>query len=242
MRHRAVGGARCCWWCGGGRGARACGSATRTHHGTGKLAVKAPSSSRRRRPPAQVGCAGAARSAYNPLGSRTDEHPTPASGDRQPAQHRLEHPDLLRRHAQQGGRRAVHRRQARRPAARVLRIITTTPGFTATVYGRNNQPPLTLARPRLEQDLRADQRRPQARHPADRPAPSTATTWCGSRALGEPLTSWRSTRSSRCTAQCSEPWRARRRAARGPAPPAGPAAPRRGLPLASNSARTRWWR
>ena len=47
-----------------------------------------------------------------PAGSADRRTSRRGAGDRQPAQHGLDHADLLRRHAQQGGRRPVHRRQA----------------------------------------------------------------------------------------------------------------------------------
>ena len=83
--------------------------------------------------------------------------------------------------------------------ARVLRIITTTPGFTATIYGRNNQPPVTWPDPgwnKISQPTKVVHK--QDIHLTPR-APSTATTWCGS-PTSAATPSWRSTK-SRCIAE-----------------------------------------
>ena len=88
--------------------------ATRTHHGTGNLNVKAPSSpSTTRRHITEAGAAvPELRVWLQPPRQPLQRAPRGEPGDRQPARHGLEHPDLLQRHAEQGRRRPVRRREA----------------------------------------------------------------------------------------------------------------------------------
>jgi serine/threonine protein kinase len=120
---------------------------TRTHHGTGKLAVNAPrSSSSSSRPLSQVRLCQGCAFGYNPLGSPTDEHPDAALA----VDNQL-NTSWSTQHYFDGtlDKAGVGIYVDARPmtTARVLRIITSTPGFTATIYARSTQPPPTWPDP-----------------------------------------------------------------------------------------------
>jgi hypothetical protein len=79
---------------------------------------------------------------FNPLGTPSDEHPDASLAiDNQPN-------TVWNTQTYYSGtlnKAGVGLYVDARPmtAARVLRLITTTPGFTATIYARKDQPPLT---------------------------------------------------------------------------------------------------
>jgi serine/threonine-protein kinase len=113
--------------------------ATRAHHGTGKLAQQAPPAA-----PKQV----TPRSAhgFNPLGDPKDEHPNPGLAiDNQPntawaTQHYI---NATLGKAGTG----LYIDASPGTTARVLRILTVGPGWSATIYARNSSPPLTWPDP-----------------------------------------------------------------------------------------------
>ena len=119
--------------------------ATRTHHGTGNLNVKAPSS------PAtsggstslkQVRLCQSCASGFNPLSTPSNEHPDASLAiDNQIGTAWSTQTYYSGALNKAGTGLYVDARPM--TSARVLRIITTTPGFTATIYARKDQPPLT---------------------------------------------------------------------------------------------------
>jgi serine/threonine-protein kinase len=115
---------------------------TRAHHGTGKLPVKAPNSASSSTPLSQVRLCSGCAFGFNPLGQPTDEHPDAGLAiDNQlntAWNTQTYYADTLNKAGV-----GLYIDAKPRTTARVLRIITTTAGFTATIYGRNNQPPLT---------------------------------------------------------------------------------------------------
>jgi tRNA A-37 threonylcarbamoyl transferase component Bud32 len=120
--------------------------ATRTHHGTGNLNVKAPTSSSTNGGGGgslkQVRLCQSCAYGFNPLGSPSNEHPEASLAiDNQLGTAwttQTYYSDTL-------NKAGVGLYVDARPmtTARVLRIFTTTPGFTATIYARKDQPPLT---------------------------------------------------------------------------------------------------
>jgi eukaryotic-like serine/threonine-protein kinase len=115
---------------------------TRAHHGTGKLPVKAPTTAPSSTPLAQVRLCSNCAFGFNPLGHPTDEHPDAGLAiDNQlnTAWTTQTYFDDTLNKAGVG----LYLDARPKTTARVLRIITTTPGFTATIYGRDDQPPLT---------------------------------------------------------------------------------------------------
>jgi eukaryotic-like serine/threonine-protein kinase len=117
--------------------------ATRTHHGTGNLNVKAPSSSSTSGTPLkQVRLCQSCASGFNPLGSPSNEHPEASLAiDNQLGTAWTTQTYYSGTLNKAGVGLYVDARPM--TAARVLRIFTTTPGFTATIYVRKDQPPLT---------------------------------------------------------------------------------------------------
>jgi eukaryotic-like serine/threonine-protein kinase len=120
--------------------------ATRAHHGTGKLAVNAPRSPSSSAPLSQVQLCQDCAFGFNPLGSPKNEHPDPGLAiDSQV------NTSWSTQHYFSGtlNKAGVGLYVDARPktTARVLRIITSTPGFTATIYARDDQPPLTWPDP-----------------------------------------------------------------------------------------------
>ena len=109
---------------------------TRTHHGTGKLAVTAPAKSLQ-----QVTVCGTCAQGFNPLGSPPDE--TPNAGNavdnqlgtywdtQQYYDHKLDKAGT-----------GIYVNASPGTSARALRIIDVTPGFSVTIYARNATPPL----------------------------------------------------------------------------------------------------
>ncbi|HEX4673316.1 MAG TPA: protein kinase [Solirubrobacteraceae bacterium] len=118
--------------------------ATRTHHGTGNLNVKAPSSSSTSGGPSlkQVRLCQSCAFGFNPLGTPANEHPDASLAiDNQVGTAWTTQTYYSGTLNKAGVGLYVDARPM--TAARVLRLITTTPGFTATIYARKEQPPLT---------------------------------------------------------------------------------------------------
>ncbi len=117
--------------------------ATRTHHGTGNLNVKAPSSSSTSGASLkQVRLCQSCAFGFNPLGSPSSEHPEASLAiDNQLGTAWTTQTYYSGALNKAGVGLYVDARPM--TAARVLRIFTTTPGFTATIYARKDQPPLT---------------------------------------------------------------------------------------------------
>jgi serine/threonine-protein kinase len=109
--------------------------ATRAHRGTGKLAQAAPA-----RALTQVQLCQSCAHGFNPLGSPSDEHPDAnLAVDNQLGTYwntqSYNNADLNKAGT------GLYVDAKPRTTARVLRIITATSGFTATVYARNDPPP-----------------------------------------------------------------------------------------------------
>ena len=117
--------------------------ATRTHHGTGNLNVKAPTSSSTSGPALkQVRLCQSCAFGFNPLGTPSDEHPEASLAiDNQLGTGWTTQTYYSGSLNKAGVGLYVDARPM--TTARVLRIFTTTPGFTATIYARKDQPPLT---------------------------------------------------------------------------------------------------
>jgi eukaryotic-like serine/threonine-protein kinase len=111
---------------------------TRTHHGSGNLPVKAPASASALR---QVSLCGSCAFGFNPLGSPTYEHPDASLAIDNQLNTYWNTQTYYSGKLQKAG---VGLYVDARPGttARVLRIITDSPGFTATIYARNSQPPI----------------------------------------------------------------------------------------------------
>jgi serine/threonine-protein kinase len=118
---------------------------SRTHHGTGRpeQAVAAPSGGKPLSPvPLCQSCA----HGFNPLGSPTDEHPDSGFAiDNQPSTFW----QTQNYYGQTLNKAGVGLYVDANPGttARELHIDTSTPGFTATIYARTTQPPLTWPDP-----------------------------------------------------------------------------------------------
>jgi len=110
--------------------------ATRTHHGTGHPVTPPPAKSLQ----AVQLCTTCAHG-FNPLGSPTDEHPDASFAiDNQPSTFWQTQNYYSGTLSKAGVGLYVDARPG--TTARVLRISTATPGFTATIYARKTQPPL----------------------------------------------------------------------------------------------------
>ena len=109
---------------------------TRTHHGTGSPDTPAPP-----RAPIPVHLCQSCAYGFNPLGNPTDEHPDASLAiDNQPGTYwntQTYYDDKL-------DKAGVGLYVDANPGttARILRVSTATPGFTATVYARDTKPPL----------------------------------------------------------------------------------------------------
>jgi serine/threonine protein kinase len=115
--------------------------ATRTHHGTGKLDVKPPASAPKHAL-SQVTLCETCAHGYNPLGTPKDENPRgPLAIDNQLDTFW----NTQTYYAGKLGKAGTGLYLVANPgtAARVLRVVSGTPGFTATVYAANTEPPLT---------------------------------------------------------------------------------------------------
>ncbi len=110
--------------------------ATRTHHGTGHLNVPAPNHAL-----TSVTLCQSCAHGFNPLGSPTDEHPDASLAiDNQPNtfwQTQIYYSSVLNKAGL-----GLYLDASPGTTARVLRIATRTPGFTATIYGRKTPPPI----------------------------------------------------------------------------------------------------
>ncbi|MGI8903948.1 MAG: protein kinase domain-containing protein [Solirubrobacteraceae bacterium] len=111
--------------------------ATRAHHGTGKLPQPAPSHA-----PAQVALCQSCAHGYNPLGTPKQEHPADAglAVDNNPNTAWT----TQNYYSAQLGKAGVGIYVDASPgtSARVLQIRTSTPGWNATIYARNDTPPV----------------------------------------------------------------------------------------------------
>ena len=109
---------------------------TRTHHGTGSPDTPPPP-----RAPIPVHLCQSCAYGFNPLGNPTDEHPDASLAiDNQPGTYwntQTYYDDKL-------DKAGVGLYVDANPGttARILRVTTATPGFTATVYARDTKPPL----------------------------------------------------------------------------------------------------
>ena len=121
----------------------------------------------------------------------SERAPRGEPGDRQPARHGLDYPDLLQRRRLNKAGVGLYVDARPMTTARVLRIFTTTPGFTAHDLRAQGPAAADLARQRLDEGLGSDRGLPQAGHPADAARTrSTGSTSCGSRASGA-IRAWR---------------------------------------------------
>jgi serine/threonine-protein kinase len=110
--------------------------ATHAHHGTGHPAQAAPG---RRLSPVSL-CQSCAQG-FNPLGSPTNEHPNPGLAidtQRDTAWTTQQYTGANLGKAGTG----IYLDARPAAAVRVLTIRTSTPGWTATIYARNNRPPV----------------------------------------------------------------------------------------------------
>jgi serine/threonine protein kinase len=114
---------------------------SRTHHGTGSPEQGAPSTAGAK-PLTPVRLCQTCAYGFNPLGSPTDEHPDASFAiDNQPStvwQTQNYYSQTLNKAGV-----GLYVDASPGTAARELQVSTTTPGFTATVYARKTQPPLT---------------------------------------------------------------------------------------------------
>jgi eukaryotic-like serine/threonine-protein kinase len=115
---------------------------TRTHHGTGNLPVNAPTAAPSSAPLAQIRLCPDCAFGFNPLGQPTDEHPDAALAIDNQLNTAWNTQTYFNDALNKAGV-GLYVDAKPRTTARVLRIITTTPGFTATIYARDDQPPLT---------------------------------------------------------------------------------------------------
>ncbi len=115
--------------------------ATQAHRGNGSEGVKPPVTPRAR-PLAQVSLCQTCAHGYNPLGDPKDETPhAPLAIDNLPDTFwstQIYYDGKLDKAGT-----GIYLSATPGTAARVLRVLTNTPGFTATVYGSNTTPPYT---------------------------------------------------------------------------------------------------
>ncbi len=117
-------------------GAGAAWLITRAHHGTGRLAVTAPAHSL-----SQITLCGSCAQGFNPLGNPSDEHPDAALAiDNDPDTYW--HTQIYYDHKLDKAGTGIYADASPGAAASVLQILTDTPGFTVTIYARENSPPL----------------------------------------------------------------------------------------------------
>jgi serine/threonine-protein kinase len=113
--------------------------ATRAHHGTGKLAIKAPSHTGHTL--SQIPLCQTCAQGFNPLGTPTDEAPNASLAidnqlgtvwdTQQYYDHKLNKAGM-----------GIYVNASPGTTARELRVIDNTPGFTATMYARTTAPPI----------------------------------------------------------------------------------------------------
>jgi serine/threonine-protein kinase len=109
---------------------------TRTHHGTGNLPARAPASA-----PQQVQLCQSCAQGFNPLGSPTDESPDAGLAIDNNENTVWDTQHYYDNKLDKAGT-GIYVNASPGAAARQLRVIDATPGFTATVYARNDNPPL----------------------------------------------------------------------------------------------------
>jgi serine/threonine protein kinase len=125
----------------GALGAGATWLATRAHHGTGHPAAAAPPKA-----PAAVSLCASCAHGFNPLGSPIDEHPDAGLAiDNQPNTYWNTQTYYSRTLNKAGV--GIYLDANPGTSARVMRVTTATPGFTATVYARNTPPPVHWPEP-----------------------------------------------------------------------------------------------
>ncbi len=109
---------------------------TRAHHGTGRLAVTAPARSL-----SQITLCGSCAQGFNPLGTPSDEHPDASLAiDNDP--NTYWHTQMYYDRKLDKAGTGIYVDANPGTTASVLQILTDTPGFTVTVYARDNAPPL----------------------------------------------------------------------------------------------------
>ncbi len=110
--------------------------ATRTHHGTGHPALAAPPAA-----PKAIDLCQSCAHGYNPLGSPSDEHPDASLAiDGDPSTYwstQTYYNDALNKAGT-----GIYVDANPGTTALKVRVLTSTPGFTATIYARNGPPPL----------------------------------------------------------------------------------------------------
>jgi serine/threonine-protein kinase len=109
---------------------------TRAHHGTGKLAIKAP-----QRKLQQVQLCQTCAQGFNPLGSPTNETPNASLAIDNQLGTYWDTQQYYDRKLDKAGT-GIYVNASPGTTAQVLRIIDATPGFTATIYARNDPPPI----------------------------------------------------------------------------------------------------
>jgi serine/threonine-protein kinase len=109
---------------------------TRTHHGTGKLAVNAPAKSLQ-----QVTLCGDCAQGFNPLGSPPDETANAGNAIDNQLNTYWDTQQYYDRKLDKAGT-GIYVNASPGTSARVLRILDVTPGFNVTIYARDDAPPL----------------------------------------------------------------------------------------------------
>ena len=113
--------------------------ATRAHHGTGALnSVKPPAAPKSL---TQVQLCQSCAQGFNPLGSPTDEHPNASLAvDNQLGTYW--NTQIYYDHKLDKAGTGIYVDANPETTARVLKLLTNTPGFTVTIYARHNAPPV----------------------------------------------------------------------------------------------------
>jgi serine/threonine-protein kinase len=109
---------------------------TRTHHGTGHLSAKPPPSA-----PQQVSFCQSCAQGFNPLGNPTDEAPNAGNAIDNNVNTVWDTQHYYDNKLDKTGT-GIYVNASPGTPARELRITDATPGFTATIYARNDSPPL----------------------------------------------------------------------------------------------------
>ncbi len=109
---------------------------TRTHHGTGRLAQAAPSHQLR-----QVSLCNSCAHGFNPLGDPKYEHAEASFAIDNDLSTEWTTQHYINANLGKAGT-GIYLDASPGTAARLLRIRTHTPGFSATIYARTTQPPL----------------------------------------------------------------------------------------------------
>jgi serine/threonine-protein kinase len=108
---------------------------SRAHHGTGKLPIKPP-----QRYLQQVQLCGSCAQGYNPLGAPTNEAPNASLAIDNQLSTFWDTQDYYSEKLGKAGT-GIYLNASPGTTARELRIIDATPGFSATIYGRQTPPP-----------------------------------------------------------------------------------------------------